>query len=74
MKEEYRKMGIASSLMEKMFVDLKDKEVVVSTLEVRIHNTPAINFYLKHGYFKEVIKKAYYSNGDDAIYMIKGVN
>ena len=37
--------------------DLKDKEVVVSTLEVRSHNESAINLYLKHGYFKEIIKK-----------------
>ena len=73
-KPKYRKLGIASKLLEKMFIDLKDKEVVVSTLEVRSHNESAINLYLKHGYFKEIIKKHYYSNGDDALYMIKGVN
>ena len=72
-RKEYRNKGIASCLLEKMFNDLKDKDVVVSTLEVRTHNLSAINLYTKHGYFKEVIKPNYYSNGDDALYMIKGV-
>ena len=72
--KEYRNKCIASKLLEKMFEDLKDKEVVVSTLEVRAHNESAINLYLKHGYFKEIVKPHYYNNGDDAIYMIKGVN
>lgn len=73
-KKEYRNKGVASLLLERMFEDLKDKEVVVSTLEVRTHNTNAINLYLKHGYFKEIVKPNYYTNGDDALYMIKGVN
>lgn len=72
-RKEYRNKGIASCLLNKMFNDLKDKDVVVSTLEVRTHNVSAINLYTKHGYFKEVIKPNYYSNGDDALYMIKGV-
>ena len=59
--------------MEKMICILKENEVVVSTLEVRSHNQSAINLYLKHGYFKEIVKPHYYTNGDDAIYMIKGV-
>lgn len=69
----YRNKGIASKLLEKMFIDLKDKEVVVSSLEVRTHNIEAINLYLKHGYFKEIVKPHYYNNGDDALYMLKGV-
>lgn len=72
-RKECRNKGIASCLLNKMFNDLKDKDVVVSTLEVRTHNVSAINLYTKHGYFKEVIKPNYYSNGDDALYMIKGV-
>lgn len=71
--KKYRNKGIASKLLEKMFIDLKDKEVVVSSLEVRTHNESAIALYLKHGYFKEVVKPHYYNNGDDALYMLKGV-
>lgn len=71
--KNYRNKGIASLLMEKMMCILKENEVVVSTLEVRSHNQSAINLYLKHGYFKEIVKPHYYTNGDDAIYMIKGV-
>lgn len=71
--KKYRNKGIASKLLERMFIDLKDKEVVVSSLEVRTHNESAIALYLKHGYFKEVVKPHYYNNGDDALYMLKGV-
>lgn len=71
--KKYRNKGIASKLLERMFIDLKYKEVVVSSLEVRTHNESAIALYLKHGYFKEVVKPHYYNNGDDALYMLKGV-
>ena len=53
-KKEYRKSGVATKLIELMFNVLKENEVSVSTLEVRKGNEAAINFYLKHGYFKEI--------------------
>lgn len=72
-RKQYRNKGVASSLINMMFDTLKQNEVSVSTLEVRSHNESAIKFYLKHGYFKEVLKRNYYTNGDDAIYMIRGI-
>ena len=71
---EYRNKGYATRLlseMETMFP--KDIENVVETvtLEVRESNLKAINLYAKNGYEKVVTKPKYYSNGEDAIYMIK---
>ena len=71
---KYRKTGIGSKLlneMEKTFP--KDLEDVVEnvTLEVRKSNEAAINLYKKDGYEEIVIKKNYYKDGEDAIYMVK---
>ena len=50
---------------------LKDANVF---LEVKRTNFPAINLYLSFG-FKEInIRKQYYSDGEDAIEMVKKVN
>lgn len=46
-------------------------EVKVVTLEVRTQNERAINFYLSYGFDILLTKKKYYTNGDDAFYMMK---
>ncbi len=72
-KKEYRAQGLASSLLERMFEDLKENEVLFSTLEVRISNENAIKLYKKFGYEKITIKEKYYKDGEDAIYMVRGI-
>ncbi len=68
--EEFQNKGIASLLMEYMFRDLKNKNTLDITLEVRIDNIKAINLYKKYD-FKEVsIRKGYYQ-GIDGILMKK---
>ncbi len=74
--KKYRKQGIATMLMRKMFESLPsegDDIVEFVTLEVRQSNEPAINFYLKNGFEKITVKKGYYKDGEDAIYMVKGM-
>lgn len=71
---EYRGRHIATSLlrgMENTFP--KDVEDLVEnvTLEVRKSNEAAINLYKKDGYEIIVEKKHYYSDGEDALYMVK---
>ena len=64
---EYRKQGIGSKLFQEV-------EKVTSgdiSLEVRVSNTNAINFYTKRGFKKVAIRKGYYSNGEDAILMVR---
>ena len=65
--------GFAGFLLENMEKTLKEKGVEFVTLEVRFSNLPAINLYKKHGYQEVGIKRGYYSNGEDAIGMIKGL-
>ena len=65
--KEYRGQGIGKTLFEEVN---KISEGVI-TLEVRTSNVNAINFYEKRGFKKYAIRKNYYSNGEDAILMIK---
>ncbi len=67
----YRRMGIASSLMDFTSDLLKKKGYDNISLETGISNTAAQNLYRSKGF--QVNKKLsnYYSNGDDAFHLIK---
>ena len=67
----FRQQGIGQALLEKM-VDVCHQQkdpVEFITLEVRPSNTAAQALYLKNGWKQVTVKKGYYSNGEDAIYM-----
>lgn len=68
-----RQKGIASILMEDALKRLAGQGVRSVTLEVRTKNAAAIKLYEKFGFSGKLIKKAYYDNGDDALYMEKGL-
>ena len=73
-KKSERNQGFAKILLEKGINDLKELgEVSFFTLEVRTSNEPAINLYKSFGFQKVTIKEKYYDDGEDAIYMIKGL-
>ena len=73
-KKSERNQGFAKILLEKSINDLKELgEVSFFTLEVRTSNEPAINLYKSFGFQKVTIKEKYYDDGEDAIYMIKGL-
>ena len=67
----YRKRGLGISLLKEAFKDCKAQKVRNITLEVREHNIPAIRLYEKFGFKNVLIKEKYYTNGDNAVYMIK---
>ena len=67
----YQRQQLGSLLMKEILTDAKNKKVRNITLEVRKNNEKAVNLYLKYGFKQVLIKEQYYSNGDDAIYMIK---
>lgn len=71
-KDNYRRQGIASKLMDMASDDFKEKECFVITLEVRKSNVSAQALYEKYGFMNVLTKKAYYTDGEDAYYMIKG--
>lgn len=73
-KKSERNQGFAKILLEKTINDLKELgEVSFFTLEVRASNEPAINLYKSFDFQKVTIKEKYYDDGEDAIYMIKGL-
>ena len=72
--KRYQHQKLGSKLMDEILRDAYIKKVKTLTLEVRESNKNAINFYLKHGFKIVLCKERYYSNGENAIYMIKEVN
>ena len=74
-KPEYRKRGIATSLMKKMEEICRAQEETVEwiTLEVRESNEEAIALYKKLGYVYVTKKVAYYEDGEDALYLIRSL-
>lgn len=72
---EYRKKGIASTLINEMLKLCKEHRTTYIMLEVRINNIPAQKLYSKFGFSDDVIRKNYYKNPDgtreDALLMSK---
>ena len=70
---QLQRKQLGSAMMDEIINDCYAKKVQTLTLEVRANNEKAINFYLKHGFKKELVKPQYYKDGTDAIYMIRKV-
>lgn len=73
-KEEMRRQGIATKLLEEMtksFPTKEDEFVEFVTLEVRESNTSAQALYKSCGYEVITVKKHYYKDGENAVYMLK---
>lgn len=66
--EKYRRLGIASELIEHVGRDLDVQKLI---LEVRVSNEGAIDFYQNNGFKKIRPIKNYYMDGEDAISMEK---
>jgi len=71
----FRKQGIASSLLKEMerICHTQEEPVEYITLEVRKSNLAAHSLYLQAGYNDVTIKKMYYDDGEDAIYMMRSL-
>ena len=65
--KEYQKQGIGTLL----FNEVEKVANGIISLEVRVSNLNAINFYLNRGFEKAYIRKNYYSNGENAILMVR---
>jgi len=68
---EYRRMGIASSLMDFASGIIKKKGFEFITLETGITNTAAQNLYMSKGFHVDKKLSNYYTNGDDALHLIR---
>jgi [ribosomal protein S18]-alanine N-acetyltransferase len=71
----YRKQGIASALLNKMVEVCHQQQDPVSwiTLEVRPSNKAACNLYFQNDWKQVTIKKGYYSDGEDALYLVRSI-
>ncbi len=67
----YRRMGIASLLMNTVENSLKEKKFKNISLEVGVNNKAARSLYESKGFSVDKILKKYYKNGDDALHLIK---
>ncbi len=65
---EFQSKGFGTKLMNDFFGELKANS---SILEVRSSNKKAIGLYEKFGFKTIRIRKEYYSNGEDALFMQK---
>ena len=74
-KKSFRRKGIGNLLLGQLLKDCESKAEPVEflTLEVRASNLPAQAFYKKHKFEKVTVKKGYYADGEDAIYMMRSL-
>lgn len=74
-RETYRKRGVGNRLLGECVKVCRSGEEPADflTLEVRKSNENARRFYKKHGFQEIVTKPAYYSDGEDAIYMVRSI-
>lgn len=70
---EFRRRGIAETMLNKVIEIAKDKRCKKVMLEVRQSNTPALQLYTKYHFEKVGIRKNYYHDGfmrqEDAVLM-----
>jgi len=69
---DWRRRGIATTLLERLFEVTSDDERRGYTLEVRVSNTSAIALYEQLGFHTTGIRRGYYTdNREDALIMWK---
>ena len=71
---ELQSNGVGSELLKEVIKDAYAKRIRTITLEVRKSNNKAIKFYEKFGFVYSHVKEGYYSDGEDALYMMLEVN
>ncbi len=72
-KKEFRKMGLAKSLLSRAEEHIKENNKKKIFLEVRENNIPAVNLYEGFGYSTINIRKKYYADGENAKVMLKEI-
>lgn len=72
--ENYRRMGIASEILDILYEELKKEDVNSINLEVRESNLPAITLYEQEGFEKVGKRKGFYDKPkEDALLYIKAI-
>ncbi|MDK4696553.1 ribosomal protein S18-alanine N-acetyltransferase [Kingella negevensis] len=68
---EYRKQGIASTLLQKMFQAATKHNASRILLEVRLSNQNAQQLYTQQGFSQIAVRPRYYRDGEDGVIMEK---
>ncbi|MGN0494540.1 MAG: ribosomal protein S18-alanine N-acetyltransferase [Acutalibacteraceae bacterium] len=69
---QYRRMGVAAALLDKVFCFAREKALSFVSLEVRASNTAAVSLYEKTGFKEEGRRKNFYRlPREDALIMTK---
>ncbi len=71
-KKEYRRKGIGTELMKRLFNFAIKEKISKIFLEVKMSNTPAYSFYKKMG-FKELYRRKNYYKDEPALVMLKEI-
>lgn len=70
-KHEYRRLGLAKSLMTQLHTHLEYQGIQSVGLHVRTSNSAACRLYEQDGYCIERLIPSYYQDGEDAYFMRK---
>jgi ribosomal-protein-alanine N-acetyltransferase len=70
-QKDYQRMGVGSSLFNKVLEQCRKENATEILLEVRASNIPAISFYKKFGFQQIATRKQYYKNKEDACILRK---
>ncbi len=65
-----RNQGLGRGLLEDALAHARTQEATAVTLEVRVSNLPARDFYASYGFREAYRRKAYYQDGEDAFAMV----
>ncbi|MBE5749498.1 MAG: ribosomal-protein-alanine N-acetyltransferase [Clostridiales bacterium] len=71
--KNYRRKGIGKDLLKIAEHTIKEKSISKIFLEVRESNNPAIGLYTNAGYKRLSVRKKYYSDGENAVVMVKEI-
>lgn len=67
--KNYRRIGVATTLLSNSMKNLNKYKIDEFVLEVRVSNYTAINLYRKFNYITHSIKEKYYRDGESAYFM-----
>ncbi len=69
--EHERRQGIADALMDRCFAFARENEIESISLEVRLSNTGAQDFYKHLGFKASYLRPRYYPDGESAVVMVR---
>ncbi len=71
--KEYRQKGFAKTLLKNAITDCENRGMQKIFLEVRENNFSAIKLYQSFGFKQISVRKKYYSDGENAVVMLREI-